>query len=59
MKSISFPLYWPNKASGKIYLQGRPCVGYERLDTKIIDPDDHSWPTKAADEAPMSAATDE
>jgi hypothetical protein len=49
MKSVSFPLYWPNKETGKVFLQGRPCVGYERLDTKIVDPDDHSWRTKTKD----------
>jgi hypothetical protein len=43
MKAVSFPIYWPNKESGRFFLQGRPCVGYEHLDTKIVDPDNHSW----------------
>jgi hypothetical protein len=50
VKNISFPLYWPDKATGTIFLQGRPCLGYERLDTKIVDPDDHSWPTQIAED---------
>ncbi|HWE84595.1 MAG TPA: hypothetical protein VG267_06600 [Terracidiphilus sp.] len=49
MKAVSFPIYWPNKESGRFFLQGRPCVGYEHLDTKIVDPDNHSWPTSSAD----------
>jgi hypothetical protein len=57
MKSVSFPLYWPDKATGKVYLQGRPCVGYERLDTKIVDPDDHSWPAKGVDDTPDPTVT--
>lgn len=39
MAAVSFPLYWPNKAAGSIYLQGRPCLGYEHLDVKTVDPD--------------------
>jgi hypothetical protein len=51
MKAVSFPIYWPNKESGRFYLQGRPCIGYENLDTKIVDPDNHSWPTSPVDTA--------
>jgi hypothetical protein len=43
-KNVSFPIYWPNKVSGTVFLQGRPCVGYERLDTMVLDPDNHSAP---------------
>jgi hypothetical protein len=46
---VSFPIYWPNKESGRFFLQGRTCVGYEHLDTKIVDPDNHSWPTSPVD----------
>jgi hypothetical protein len=46
IKNVSFPIYWPNKESGKVFLQGRPCLGYERLDQKVVDPDYHSWPTE-------------
>jgi len=46
VKNVSFPIYWPDKESGKVFLQGRPCIGYERLDQKIVDPDHHSWPTE-------------
>jgi hypothetical protein len=45
MKAISFPVYWPNKSDGSIFLQGRPCIGYENLDTKVVDPDLPPWPT--------------
>lgn len=50
VKNVSFPLYWPDKAAGTVFLQGRPCLGYERLDTKIVDPDNHSWPTSVTEE---------
>jgi hypothetical protein len=31
-------VYWPSRASGKVVLQGRPCLGYERIDRWILDP---------------------
>ena len=49
MQAVSFPIYWPDKQSGRRFLQGRPCLGYENLDTKIVDPDNHSWPTNPVD----------
>jgi hypothetical protein len=48
MAAASFPLYWPDKSTGSIFLQGRPCLGYEHLDTKTVDPDFPSW-TKPAE----------
>jgi hypothetical protein len=42
-QAVSFAVYWPNKQSGKRFLQGRPCLGYENLDTKIFDPDRPAW----------------
>jgi hypothetical protein len=39
MTAVSFPLYWPSKAAGSVYLQGRPCLEYEHLDVKAVDPD--------------------
>jgi hypothetical protein len=32
-------VYWPDKASSAVVLQGRPCLGYERIDRWILDPD--------------------
>lgn len=39
MGSAPLAVYWPDKHSGTIHLQGRPCLGYERLDRWILDPD--------------------
>jgi len=32
-------VYWPNRASRTVVLQGRPCLGYENIDRWILDPD--------------------
>jgi hypothetical protein len=48
IQAVSFPVYWPDKASGQRFLQGRPCLGYENLDTKIFDPDLPAWPRAKA-----------
>jgi hypothetical protein len=39
MRTAPLGVYWPNKKKGSIYLQGRPCLGYERIDRWILDPD--------------------
>ncbi len=39
MQSASLAVYWPHKKDHQIYLQGRPCLGYERVDNWILDPD--------------------
>jgi hypothetical protein len=39
MQSASLGVYWPNKTDGQVYLQGRPCLGYEHIDNWILDPD--------------------
>jgi hypothetical protein len=39
MQSASFGIYWPNKNDHQVFLQGRPCLGYERIDNWILDPD--------------------
>lgn len=39
MNAYSYAVYWPNKETGNIYLHGRPCLGYEQLNTWIFDPD--------------------
>ena len=39
MRTAPLGVFWPNKANGKVYLQGRRCLGYERIDPWIIDPD--------------------
>ena len=39
MHSTSLGVYWPTKKEHQVYLQGRPCLGYERVDNWILDPD--------------------
>lgn len=39
MRSTSLGVYWPAKNGGSPHLQGRACLGYERIDKWIIDPD--------------------
>jgi hypothetical protein len=39
MQTAPFGVYWPNKANGKVCLQGRQCLGYERIDRWVLDPD--------------------
>jgi hypothetical protein len=39
LNSAPLGVYWPDKKSARIHLQGRPCLGYERIDRWIIDPD--------------------
>ena len=39
MRSAPLGVYWPNKATGKVFLFGRPCLGYENIDRWVLDPD--------------------
>jgi len=39
MRTAPLGVYWPDKKSGTIYLQGRPALGYERMDRWVLDPD--------------------
>jgi hypothetical protein len=39
MKSAPLAIYWPRKGSEPPHLQGRPCLGYERIDRWALDPD--------------------
>jgi len=39
MRSAALSVYWPDKKSGIPHLQGRPYLGYEKLDNWILDPD--------------------
>lgn len=39
MKSAPLGVFWPDKGTGRIHLHGRKCLGYERIDRWIIDPD--------------------
>jgi hypothetical protein len=32
-------VFWPSKREGCIHLQGRPCLGYERVERFLFDPD--------------------
>lgn len=39
MNTHIFPIFWPNKESGKISLLGRPLLDYERTQHLVLDPD--------------------
>lgn len=39
MQTVPFGVYWPTKLAQNVFLQGRPCLGYERIDRWILDPD--------------------
>jgi hypothetical protein len=39
MDAAPLGVYWPNKSDGIVHLQGRPCLGYERIDRFVLDPD--------------------
>lgn len=39
MQSGPYGVFWPNKESGKVHLHGRACLGYERIDRWVLDPD--------------------
>lgn len=39
MRTAALGVYWPDKKSGKVHLQGRACLGYERVDRWVLDPD--------------------
>jgi hypothetical protein len=38
-KSAPLGVFWPNRESGVVHIQGRPCLGYERTDRWVLDPD--------------------
>jgi hypothetical protein len=39
MQTSSIGVYWPNKANGGVFIQGRPTLGYENIDRYVLDPD--------------------
>ncbi|CAG0990905.1 hypothetical protein ANRL3_02768 [Anaerolineae bacterium] len=39
MNALPLGVYWPSKAEGKVYIQGRPLLGYENTDFWVLDPD--------------------
>ena len=39
MRSAALGVLCPQKADGRVYLQGRPCLDYERIDNWVVDPD--------------------
>ncbi len=39
MQTAPLAVYWPNRRSGQVVLQGRPCLGYEQIDRWVLDPD--------------------
>lgn len=38
-KSAPLGVFWPDRKSGVPHIQGRACLGYERTDRWILDPD--------------------
>jgi hypothetical protein len=32
-------VYWPSRGTGRIHLQGRPCLDYGRIEQFVFDPD--------------------
>jgi hypothetical protein len=53
MQTAPFGVYWPNKAEGKVFLQGRQCLGYERIDRWVLDPDTlHTEPCENGEKIP-------
>lgn len=64
MQTVPLGVYWPDKKTGNVYLQGRPCLGYERTEMWIIDPDslkseNPSYSSKKDDEFLDKAGNDE
>lgn len=39
MHAAPVGVYWPKKKSGRVFIQGRPILGYENIDRYILDPD--------------------
>lgn len=39
MRTAPLGVYWPSKADGTVHLQGRACLGYERVERWVLDPD--------------------
>lgn len=39
MSSAPLAVFWPDRTSGIVHLQGRPCLGYERIERWVLDPD--------------------
>jgi hypothetical protein len=39
MSTMIYGVWWPNRASGRIALLGRPLLNYERIQNLILDPD--------------------
>jgi hypothetical protein len=39
LNTQEFGVYWPNRSSGKLFIGGRPLLGYESVDFWILDPD--------------------
>lgn len=39
MNAQPIAIAWPSRSAGTVFLQGRPILGYENVDSWIIDPD--------------------
>lgn len=39
MRTAPLGVFWPDKATGKVHLQGRQLLGYERTERWVLDPD--------------------
>jgi hypothetical protein len=39
MDATVLGVHWPDRLNGDVYLQGRRCLGYERIERFVLDPD--------------------
>lgn len=39
MRTAPLGVFWPGRQGGRVHLQGRPCLGYEKIDRWTLDPD--------------------
>ena len=62
MYATTLAVYWPDKASGVPSLQGRPILGFEKIDRWILDPDtlwlSHQWLSPDAGTTPDATPFD-
>ena len=49
MNSATLGVYWPNSKDGTVHFQGRPVLGYEALDSYVLDPDKFQAPQHEQD----------
>lgn len=59
MRTAALGVYWPNKKAGAVHLQGRACLGYERIDQWVLDPDTLVSETQPPPKEPSVLALEE